>query len=325
MQNGLFTISLDHELHWGVSATRTVESYRNNLDNEREAIKGMLDLFKVYEIHATWAVVGMLFCHDRNELLERCSRIDKPDYVNKKLSNFDLAKKVGFNEKEDPYHFGPEIIDSILAVPFQEIGTHTFSHYFCIEEGQTIKNFESDLQAALEIGKRYKVIQNSIVFPRNQYRQEHLNVSFKAGISCYRGSQSSRMYHFQPIETKKRKALRMLDSYFSISGDNTYELSQDKGDKIYNIPATRFFRPFDPRLGVFEKFRLARITNEMTFAAKNKRLYHLWWHPHNFGANLEKNLDNLELVLKHYAKLNRRYEFASMNMIEICSMYKTAS
>ena len=325
METGIFTISLDHELHWGVSATRTVESYRNNLDNERAAINGMLDLFRNYEIHATWAVVGMLFCHDRNELLEWCLRVDKPNYVNKKLSNFELAKKIGFNEKEDPYHFGPSIIDSIVAVPFQEIATHTFSHYFCIEEGQTIKNFESDLQAALAIGKRYNFFKNSIVFPRNQYRQEHLKASFEAGISCYRGSQSSRMYHFQSVETKKRKALRMLDCYISISGDNTYKLSRHIGDKIYNIPATRFFRPFDPRLGAFEKFRLARITNEMTYAAKTKRLYHLWWHPHNFGANLDKNLDNLELVLKHYKKLNQKYDFASRNMMEICTMYKEKS
>ena len=115
MQTGVFTISLDHEQHWGVSANRTVESYRINLDNERAAIYRMLDLFRTYEIHATWAIVGMLFCNDKNELLKWLSGIDKPDYANKKLSNFELAKKVGFNEKEDPCHLHQSLC---FQIPF---------------------------------------------------------------------------------------------------------------------------------------------------------------------------------------------------------------
>jgi peptidoglycan/xylan/chitin deacetylase (PgdA/CDA1 family) len=323
MQKGIFTISLDHELHWGVSAHRTVESYRANLDNERAAISAMLDLFKKYEIHVTWAIVGMLFCRDKNELMQWFSKIDYPEYENKKLSNLELAKKeVGFNEKDDPYHFGYDTISWILSVPHQEIGTHTFSHYYCIENGQTISNFESDLQAALEIGMQHQLHKKSIVYPRNQYRQEHLDSSFRAGISCFRGVQNRRMYHFQSVETRKRRALRLIDSYFRISGDNTHLLGQHQGEKIYNVPSSRFFRPYDPRFALVEKRRLARITNEMTYAAKKKRLYHLWWHPHNFGANMQKNLQNLEYILQHYSRLKDLYGFESMNMTEICEYFR---
>jgi peptidoglycan/xylan/chitin deacetylase (PgdA/CDA1 family) len=321
MQTGIFAISLDHEQHWGVSANRTVESYRTNLDNERAAISQMLDLFKKHEIHVTWAVVGMLFCKDRTELMQWFSKLKLPRYENKSLSNFELAKHVGFNEKDDPYHFGYEIIQWIQSVPHQQIGTHTFSHYYCIENGQDIESFESDLKAAIEIGKCNQVIQKSIVYPRNQYSDEHLDVSYKAGIRCYRGVQKRKMYHFRPVEKKRIRALRLIDCYIGISGDNTYDLKYHKGEKLYDIPATRFFRAYDSKFKFIEKLRLARITKEMTYAAKNKRLYHLWWHPHNFGANMEKNLQNLEHILLHYSYLNKKYGFKSMNMEEIYDLF----
>ena len=38
----------------------------------------------------------------------------------------------------------------------------------------------------------------------------------------------------------------------------------------------------------------------MTFAAKTGSNYHLWWHPHNFGKDLEANLKFLEKILQHY-------------------------
>jgi len=34
----------------------------------------------------------------------------------------------------------------------------------------------------------------------------------------------------------------------------------------------------------------------MKFAAENNCIYHLWWHPHNFGNNKNENLQNLERV-----------------------------
>ena len=56
--------------------------------------------------------------------------------------------------------------------------------------------------------------------------------------------------------------------------------------------------------------------NEMTYAAKNNELYHLWWHPHNFGVNINENMDNLVTLLKHYQLLHTKYGFASLTMKE---------
>lgn len=49
-------------------------------------------------------------------------------------------------------------------------------------------------------------------------------------------------------------------------------------------------RPYSPRLSFLEGLRLRRIRHEMVHAAKKGELYHLWWHPYNFGANWRRTL-----------------------------------
>ena len=54
--------------------------------------------------------------------------------------------------------------------------------------------------------------------------------------------------------------------------------------------------------------------NEMTMAAKKGEIYHLWWHPHNFGINLYENMNNLKLILEHFKKLQAQYAFGNQTM-----------
>jgi hypothetical protein len=55
----------------------------------------------------------------------------------------------------------------------------------------------------------------------------------------------------------------------------------------------------------------------MTSAARTGRSFHLWWHPHNFGANLAENLAVLEAVLKHHAHLRDTYGVQPATMAEV--------
>jgi len=63
-------------------------------------------------------------------------------------------------------------------------------------------------------------------------------------------------------------------------------------------------------------FQERRIKNDLTYAAQHGLAYHLWWHPHNFGANLEKNLDMLRRILDHFLSLRGQHEMQSKNMAE---------
>jgi hypothetical protein len=62
--------------------------------------------------------------------------------------------------------------------------------------------------------------------------------------------------------------------------------------------------------------RIARIKNSMTHAAKNNQVFHLWWHPHNFGINRKENLAALLELIAHYKKLHDEYGMESATMQE---------
>ena len=86
-------------------------------------------------------------------------------------------------------------------------------------------------------------------------------------------------------------------------------------------PASRFLRPISKRLTFFNKLRINRVKKEMTFAAKNNEIYHLWWHPHNFAVEPKLALEELEEILKHYHILNNKFKFKSMSMRDVCKEY----
>ena len=81
-------------------------------------------------------------------------------------------------------------------------------------------------------------------------------------------------------------------------------------------PASRFLRPVETQ-GFLRKLKIKRIKNEMTMVAIKGEIYHLWWHPHNFGDNSRQSLRDLEEIISHYTMLSTKYNFESLNMEEL--------
>jgi peptidoglycan/xylan/chitin deacetylase (PgdA/CDA1 family) len=324
-RSGFFIISLDLELGWGVLDSKNyLKGYKKNLLGVRSAVPSILDLFEKYKIHATWAAVGCLFFESRDQLLHAFPA-KRPNYQDRAFSAYANMINVGADEKEDPFHFAPSLIRLIRSYPAQEIGSHTFSHYLCLEEGQDGETFKEDLTAALKIAKKHHLNTESIVFPRHQSNKEYIPICAELGIKAYRGNEPAWIYRPKNSKSNQsafRRLLRFLDSYLSITGYNCYPIHQIEGHyphntPPYNIPSSRFLRPYSKGLKSFEPLRLRRITDALTYAAKKGLIYHLWWHPHNFGVNLEKNLSFLEKILKHYAQLKKMYGMESQNMGEL--------
>ena len=69
-------------------------------------------------------------------------------------------------------------------------------------------------------------------------------------------------------------------------------------------------------LKTFEPLRLSRLKRQMTAAAAAGRIFHLWWHPHNFGADTEANLYFLDRLLDHYRRLRDSFGMRSETMAE---------
>ena len=116
------------------------------------------------------------------------------------------------------------------------------------------------------------------------------------------------------------RAGRLLDSYLNISGYHTYDLAEIASSKPYDIASSRLLRPYSSKLRFLESFKLKRITPAMSYAARNGRLFHLWWHPHNFGINTDRNLAFLEKILLHFKRLNHEFGMRTLNMGEVSDL-----
>jgi len=314
---GLFVISLDFELHWGVINQYSVADYRENLDGARKAIPAMLDLFSAYGIHATWAIVGYLFFATKADLIAASPAI-RPMYSQSSLNPYRLYNSLGENEDEDPYHFAASLVKEIGLCPGQEIASHTFSHYFCVEPGQDKSAFRADLQAALITAKQRGYELKSLVLPSNEWNPAYEDVLRDLGFISYRGNSPGWMH--APVTMKEqtlaRRVARFMDTYVNLSGHGNHEFAPPQDRKIIDVQASRFLRPVPRSLRVLEPLRLKRITKGMRLAAESGGMYHLWWHPHNFGADIEGNMAFLENILRSYAQLAAEYGMRSATMME---------
>lgn len=217
MSESKFVISLDFELFWGVMDSKTIESYGAHVSNERLVIPRLLELFTKYGIGATWATVGILFCKNKDEIKLMKPKME-PSYDNIMLNPYLYIDKIGNDECDDPYHYGYKLIQDILHCQNQEFATHTFGHYYCLEPGQTIEEFKSDMDAIIHVADQHGVKFKSIVFPRNQYSLNYLQVCVDNGISVYRGNEHHWAYRTSNNNTKLKRIFRLLDSYINLSG-----------------------------------------------------------------------------------------------------------
>lgn len=311
-----FVISLDFELLWGVRDHATRQSYGQNILGARRAIPRMLDLFAQHGIAATWATVGFVFCRNRDELMESLPPPAlRPSYSSPKLSSYAYLNEVGTNEQTDPFYFGASLIEKIRQTPNQEIATHTLSHYYCLEDGQTLEHFKADLETAIAVADRNGIALRSIVFPRNQYDLEHVEICRRLGISRFRGTPRQWVYQAAPgaDQTPLRRAIRLFDAHTDALGDKSFAAPDTDAA---NVPASQFLRPCSGKLAVFHPLHRRALRRGMSRAARTGRSYHLWWHPHNLGRDLKDNLRSLEDILSHYKYLRDEYGMSSHTMGE---------
>jgi peptidoglycan/xylan/chitin deacetylase (PgdA/CDA1 family) len=317
---GTFIVSLDFELLWGVRDKRTIDNYRPNLFGSREVIPQMLERFATHGVRATWATVGMLFCQSREELLARLPQ-RRPRYEHSHLSPYHDVLKVGQDEQSDPLHFASSLIREIAATRGQEVATHTFSHYYCLERGQTVEDFEADLRAAVGVARDRGIELRSIVFPRNEVNIDYLPTCRDHGLIAYRGTQDSWMHAARSAsqETRTRRAGRLLDTYVPVSRRPTRSARQPGPGGLVDVPASRFFRPWSRTLRELESLKLRRIVGEVDQAARDGSVYHLWWHPHNFGIDRDRHLAQLDAVLGRVSRLCADGQMRCLTMAELAA------
>lgn len=317
--NGQFVISLDFEKFWGVFDSKPIGKYFDNLNNVDSIVDRLLSLSDEYGVKLTFATVGFLFNKDK-ESFKKNIPDSIPSYKNKIHNPYSIIDNIGINGDQDKIHYAYEALLKIKQNGNHEIGTHTYCHYYCLEEGQTIEQFNADLKMAKKVAKEIDLDIKSIVFPRNQVRPDYLKVCVENGILAYRGIENHSIYKPKPKKDSKNpvdRALRLSDAYLNITGYHTYNLNSLKNNGIIDLPSSSFLRPYNKKLRILEPLKVRRVKKGMMQAAKNGELFHMWFHPHNFGTNIEENFKNLKKIYEMYSKLNSQYNFESTIMSEL--------
>src|SRR3546814_14528647 len=78
------------------------------------------------------------------------------------------------------------MVRRILQCPDQEIATHSYSNYYCLEPGQTDDQFRADLRDATAQLREWNIDCRSLVYPRHQFERSHLETFAAEGISAFR-------------------------------------------------------------------------------------------------------------------------------------------
>ncbi len=315
MKNSGLVISLDFELLWGVFDKVDFKEKKVYFENTLEVIPKILSLFEEYEIHATWATVGMLFNPSWQDW--KNNQPDQlPSYESEKLSAYKFSEENNYSIPKS-LCFAPELIHRIAKAPKQEFASHTYCHYYCLENGQSISQFKADMQKNIELAHKNGLNIKSLVFPRNQFNEDYLKVCEELGITSVRINPTNWYWNSVAENSLKNKIFRTGDAYFGLN-DKSYKISEVEFYKksVSLQKASRFLRPRSSR---FNDLRLKRIKQEITHAAKNNLLYHLWWHPHNFGNQPDQSLKDLKVILEHFKICRKKYHMESLTMNEVYS------
>ncbi len=305
---GTLVVSLDFELFWGMLDVCPLEDYKSHVLGGRKAIPQMLELFQKYGIHATWAAVGCLFADNKQELRTFFPE-DRPSYRNAALDPYGYFETIG----EADCFFAPELLREIAQTPGQEIGSHTFCHYYCREKGQTAEQFAADMTAAKAIAQAKGYDVTSVILPRNQCEPEYTQVLRETGFTVYRDEENDWIHEkikFRPL----LRLLRLADVYLPLTGLGGFTPKNENG--IWNVTGSRMYKPIFKPLRCLEGLKLRRIKAQMRHAAKKGLCFHLWWHPHNVGVRTEEHLAQLEDIFRYYTELKEKYGMKSLNMQE---------
>lgn len=313
-----FVLSLDFELAWGSPEHWSNDAFLARALKARDAALSILEACAEYDIHATWAIVGALFADNYEHFLEFAPPEQlRPGYIDRRLSPYSHLDRI--RESGRNAFFCPEIIKSVAEIENQEISSHTFSHYFCLEPGASANTFVADLDSFRRITANWNITGTSLVFPRNQVDRECLNVLHQKGFTAYRGTERSALWKARPRSKRTTlvRALRVADAFLPLSGGKLHTQFDEPYNGLFNVPSSRFLRPYSSKMKILDGMKLGRIRSEMRRAAELGAIYHLWFHPENFATHLQENLRFFKLVLSDYRSLSEQELMKSMSMSEV--------
>ncbi len=317
-------ISLDFELHGGVRDHSAPHAgVADSLIASRDMVTTLAELFVQRSVRATWATVGLLFASSGTEAGQHMPKV-RPAYDRPELDPY--LEPIGRDEHDDPLHLAGSLVDQLRGQEGQEVASHTFSHFYCLERGPGEEAFRADLAAAQEAASSRGLRLKSLVLPRNQWRDDYTPAVLATGFECIRGPQpgwANRSRRGEDTGLAVRAA-RLATTY---AGPRLRTFGWDQVTEpsgLCNIPASTFLRPLSTRTRSLESLQHRRIVAGLRDAARRRRILHLWWHPQNFVQDPGANLALLERVLDEFDRLRAAEGMRSLSMGDVNDTIRAA-
>ncbi len=118
----------------------------------------------------------------------------------------------------------------------------------------------------------------------------------------------------QSAEGLAKRGVRLVDAYLNLSGANGSRPVARGG--VVDVPSSRFLRPWSRKLAAVEPLRLNRVLAAMRRTAARGEVFHLWFHPHNFGVNQNQNFAVMERIATEAGRLRDHHGWPSLTMAE---------
>tara|TARA_Y100000741_G_scaffold70086_1_gene50978 strand:- start:8867 stop:9799 length:933 start_codon:yes stop_codon:yes gene_type:complete len=298
-ESGSVIISIDFEMRWGVHDLYglNIDKYRKNLENSRPAVIHTLKMLEERKLRSTWATVGALGLNDWDEYFNLNPPI--PDYKHKTLKILDEYSNI---DPKGHLHFAPDLIKKIIKTKGQDLGSHSFSHLYFLEDGIKESDFiEDGLLVKKLFEKKFKITPLSFVFPRNQINFIDCLKNLK--LLIFRSIPY--LYSYNYLTNKVINLYNILSP--SINGPFTCNSKYSTGN---------FFVRFNLNK-ILWNLQLLKIKNKLINLKKNEVL-HIWWHPHNVGPNFKFGIDRFEQLfdlLFNQIKINKLNSFNMKDLI----------
>lgn len=290
-------ISIDFELRWGVHDAKGVDSYRRNLEGVREVVPRTLEAFRERGVRATWAIVGALACDGWDEWRARAPAW--PRYLDRGLGWRDEWAR------QDPrLYFAPDLVEEVRRCPGQELGSHTFSHVYMGEPGFVRRDAMADAAAVTQLFReKWQVTPKSFVFPRNQVA--FTDVLRDEGFTIWRTTPDA--FYWSATSAGEQNGLtRLLRATDSLVPWTVHRRPRRAPDH-----ASSHLVRFGLSAAVW-RLHVRRLVGEAARLADGESL-HLWWHPHNLGADVDRSVLRLQELLDRLRATAPPYaRFASM-------------
>ena len=301
---GTFILSLDTEIAWGTYGSSGARAAA--FERYPELLRRLVCQLNIYEIAATWALVGHLLL----EPGERTS-LPAPRYA---FAHAPDSERV--YSSPPAWIYGRYVADVIQSarVP-QEIGSHTFTHLLATDPAVTRERFAADLAETVRVYQAYGLpAPRSLVYPQNRVAYPDLLPEY--GFIAYRGVAHD---WYAGLPGILQRPAHLLDRWLAFTPPTYNPVDCVEPDGLVNLPASQFLMSYDGVRGrIPTESRVCQAERGLLRAVERGEVYHLWFHPFNLGSSAAM-FDALTQILARAWDLRERGDLRVMTMADVAA------